>query len=170
MFLNYGFILAPITVLWIFIDRYLWHTSFLRAFRKSLNIPPDLRGRWEGTLENADGTAPQKFVIEVTQTLTAIKVHSYATVGHSASILCEISSDPNEENFTLCYLWEGTAHTDIKDIHHAERFQGYTILGLNEHEDPRQFRGSYFTNRKPVQTRGGIQLQWVSRELKRKFE
>ncbi len=170
MLMNYGFIIAPISVLWVVFDRYLWHTPVLRAFRKSLNIPPDLRGRWEGTLENADGTPPQKFVIEVRQTLTTLKVHSYATVGHSASVLCEISSDAQEENFTLCYLWEGSAHTDIKDMHHAERFQGYTMLNLLEHEDPRELKGAYFTNRKPMQTRGGIQLQWVSSELKRKLE
>ena len=168
--LHYGFIIAPVSILWVLMDHYLWHTHFFRSFRKSLNIPPDIRGRWEGTLENADGSPIQKFVIEVNQTLTSLKVRSYSTIGESTSVLCEIASDPHEENFTLCYLWQGQTHTDIKDMHQEERFQGYTMLNLLEHESPKMLKGSYFTNRKGMQTRGGIQLTWVSNELKRKFE
>lgn len=168
--MHYGFILAPVTILWVVLDHYLWHTKLFQSMRKSVNIPPDLRGRWEGTLENADGSVPQKFVIEVMQTLTTLRVHSYATVGHSASILTEIASNEHEDAFTLCYLWQGELHTDVKDIHQGERFQGYTMLNLMEHEQPQQLKGSYFTNMKSKQTRGGIQLTLVSRELKRRFE
>ncbi len=95
-------------------------------------------------------------MIEVNQTLTTLKVHSYSTIGHSISILCEIASDTHEENFTLCYLWEGQTHTDIKDMHQGERFQGYTLLNMLEHEKPKILKGSYFNNRKHTQTRGGI--------------
>src|SRR5687767_4116329 len=69
MLLHYGFIIAPITFLWVLMDHYLWHTRLFQSMRKSFNIPPDLQGRWEGTLENADGSPPQKFVIEVKQSL-----------------------------------------------------------------------------------------------------
>ncbi|MBI5856346.1 MAG: hypothetical protein HZB42_01745 [Sphingobacteriales bacterium] len=170
MLLHYGFIIAPISVLWVLMDHYLWHTRLFQSARKSLNIPPDLRGRWEGSLENTDGGPTQKFVIEVKQTLTKLRVHSYASVAHSESILTEIASDTHEENFILCYLWQGETHTDIKDMHQGERFQGYTMLNLLEHESPKMLKGSYFTNRKGMQTRGGIRLTWVSDELKRKFE
>lgn len=168
--MHYGFIIAPVSVLWILLDHYLWHTRLFQSTRKSLNIPPDMRGRWEGTLENADGSPVQKFVIEIKQTLTTLRVHSYSTIGHSASILTEIASDAHEENFTLCYLWQGETHTDMKDMHQGERFQGYTMLNLLEQETPRMLKGSYFTSRKGMQTRGGIQLTWVSGELKKKFE
>lgn len=169
--LHYGYIIAPVTVLWFLLDHYLWHTKLFQVLlRKSLNTPPDFRGRWEGRLENADGSPTQKFVIEVKQSLTKLRIDSYATVGHSTSILCEIAADSHEESFTLCYLWEGKTHTDIKDMHHAERFQGYTMLQLDENESPKVLKGSYFTNRKPTQTRGGIELTWVSKQLKRKFD
>jgi hypothetical protein len=170
MLLHYGFILAPVTILWVALDHYLWHTRLFQSTRKSLNIPPDFRGRWEGTLENADSRPVQKFVIEVKQTLTKLRVHSYSSIGDSASILTEIASDSDDENFTLCYLWGGETHTEMKDIHQGERFQGYTMLNLLEHETPKTLKGSYFTNRKGMQTRGGIQLTWVSNELKRKFD
>ena len=168
--MHYGFIIAPISILWILLDHYLWHTRLFQSTRKSLNIPPDLRGRWEGTLENADGSVTQKFVIEVRQTLTKLRVHSYASVAHSESILSEIASDAHEENFTLCYLWQGEVHTDIKDMHQGERFQGYTMLNLYEHESPKTLKGSYFTSRKGMQTRGGIKLTWASARLKRTFD
>jgi hypothetical protein len=55
-------------------------------------------------------------------------------------------------------------------MHQGVRFQGYTMLNLLEHEKPRTLKGSYFTNFKPTQTRGGIELTWISKEMKRKFE
>ncbi|MBS1621181.1 MAG: hypothetical protein JST10_07620 [Bacteroidetes bacterium] len=168
--LHYGYIIAPITILWVALDHYLWHTRLFQLLRKSFNIPPDIRGRWEGKLENANGSPVQKFVIEVEQTLTTLKVHSFSTVGHSISILSEIASDTHEESFTLCFLWEGQTHTDTKDMHQGVRFQGYTMLNLQEHESPRTLKGSYFTNFKPTQTRGGIELRWVSKKFSRKLE
>lgn len=117
--LHYGYIIAPITILWVALDHYLWHTRLFQLLRKSFNIPPDIRGRWEGKLENANGSPVQKFVIEVEQTLTTLKVHSFSTVGHSISILSEIASDTHEESFTLCFLWEGQTHTDTKDMHQS---------------------------------------------------
>ena len=168
--LHYGLIIAPISVLWILLDHYLWHTRLFQAMHKIMNIPPDLRGRWEGILENADGSQKQKFVIEVHQTLTNLKVHSYSSIGHSKSILCEIASNEHEDNFTLCYLWQGEIHASIVDIHQNEKFHGYTMLDLNEHETPKVLQGSYFTNRRSGQTRGGIHLALVSKEMKKKME
>ena len=170
LLLNYGYIIAPTGLLWVLSDKYLWHTKVFQIARKLLNIPPSLRGRWEGSLENADGSDPQKFVIEVKQTLTTLNVHSFSSIGHSASILSDIASSNNEESFTLCYLWHGQLNVSIKDIHQAEQFYGYTMLHLHEHESPRILKGSYFTNRTSLQTRGGIQLTWVSHKLKGKLE
>ena len=168
--LHYGYIIAPVSILWYLLDHYLWYTRVFQSIRKSLNIPPDLQGRWEGTLENADGSKPQKFVIEIKQTLTNIKVHSFSSVGHSSSILTEIAADGHEDNFMIGYLWQGEINTSIKDMHQGDVFYGYTMLYLHEKETPKVFKGTYFTNLKPSQTRGGIHLTWVSKILKRKFE
>ena len=167
--LHYGYIIAPVSILWVSLDTYLWHTKLFQSIRKSLNIPPDLRGRWEGVLENADGSQPQKFVIEIKQTLTSIRVHSFSSIANSTSILTEIASDSHEEHFMIGYLWQGEIGSSLKEMHQGEVFQGYTMLNLDEHETPRTLQGSYFTNRKGMQTRGGIQLKWGSYELKKKF-
>jgi hypothetical protein len=168
--LEYAYIIAPTSLLWVFTDQYLWHTKLFQSMRRPLNIPPDIRGRWEGSLENADGSETQKFVIEIKQTLTKLDVHSFSSIGYSASILSEIASSDNEDKFTLCYLWQGETNTSMKNIHQREIFHGYTMLHLHENETPKIFRGSYFTNRPSAQTRGGIQLTWVSRATKRKLE
>jgi len=76
--LEYAYIIAPTSLLWVFTDQYLWHTRLFQSMRRPLNIPPDIRGRWEGILENADGSETQKFVIEIKQTLTKLDVHSFS--------------------------------------------------------------------------------------------
>jgi hypothetical protein len=168
--LHYGYIIAPVSILWVSLDDYFWHTKLFQSIRKSLNIPPDLRGRWEGTLENADGSQPQKFVIEIKQTLTSIRVHSFSAIANSKSILTEIASDGHEEHFMIGYLWQGEIGSSGKEMHQGEVFQGYTMLNLDENETPKLLQGSYFTNRKGMQTRGIIHLHWVSYHLKKKFE
>ena len=168
--LHYGYIIAPVSILWVSLDTYFWHTKFFQSIRKSLNVPPDLRGRWEGILENADGSAPQKFVIEIKQTLTSIRVHSFSSIANSTSILTEIASDSHEEHFMIGYLWQGEIGSSLKEMHQGEVFQGYTMLNLDEHEMPKSLQGSYFTNRKGMQTRGVIRLKWMSYDLKKKFE
>ncbi len=168
--LEYAYIIAPTSLLWILTDKLLWHTKLFQTIRSPLNIPPDIRGRWEGTLENADGSQVQKFVIEVKETLTTLIVHTYTSIGHSASILSEIAASEHEDKFTLCYLWQGELNTSMKDVHQREIFHGYTMLHLHENESPKVLKGFYFTNRPSSQTRGGIQLEWVSHNLKRKLE
>ena len=168
--LHYGYIIAPVSILWVSLDTYLWHTKLFQSIRKSLNIPPDMRGRWEGELENADGSQPQKFVIEVKQTLTSIRVHSFSAIANSKSILTEIASDSHEERFMIGYLWQGEIGSSLKEMHQGEVFQGYTMLNLEEHESPRTLQGSYFTNRKGMQTRGIIKMKWVSHKMIHKFE
>ena len=170
LLVDYGYLIAPAGILWVLTDKFLWHTSLFQAIKTSANIPPDFRGRWEGVLENEDGSEAQKFVIEVKQTLTRLNVFSYSSIGSSVSILAEVASSENEDFFSLCYLWKGESSTSIKKIHHKEQFNGYTILHLHPHDKPKTLKGYYFTNKVPVQTRGGIELTWVSKQLKRRLE
>jgi hypothetical protein len=58
----------------------------------------------------------------------------------------------------------------MKDMHQGEIFHGYTMLNLEENKTAKVLTGSYFTNRKSAQTRGGIKLQWISFQLSHKFE
>ena len=95
---------------------------------------------------------------------------TYTGIGHSASILCEIAAGEQDDTFTLCYLWQGAIHQSIKDMHQGETFYGYTMLDYDAFDSAKVLKGSYFTNRKGAQTRGGIVLTWVSLRLKHKIE
>ena len=43
--LEYAYIIAPTSLLWVLADNYLWHTKLFQGMRKTLNIPPDIRDR-----------------------------------------------------------------------------------------------------------------------------
>jgi len=167
---DYGTIVTPITFLWLFFEKRLWRTRFMQNFKTFLNIPPDLRGRWEGKIlssRNADQS--RKFVIEVEQTLTTLSVHSYSEYGNSTSILSEIGSDEKEEIFSLCFLWEGEIHKHAEGIPTIQRFNGYTILNYDKPLKTKEISGTYFTDLLPEQTHGTIDLKWVSWKLEKHF-
>jgi len=48
LLLHYGFLIAPITALWVLVDKSLWHNSVMQKIKHTLHTPPDIRGRWEG--------------------------------------------------------------------------------------------------------------------------
>ena len=167
---DYGMIVAPITFLWIFLEKRLWRTVILQNFKTYLNIPPDLRGRWEGELISSKNiNEPRKFVIEVEQTLTSLSVVSYSEYGNSRSILAEIGSDEREEIFSLCFLWQGEIHKQTDGIPTIQRFNGYTMLNYNKPLKYKDLEGTYFTDLLPEQTHGKINLKWVSFQLQKRL-
>ncbi len=170
LLLHYGFLIAPITLLWVWLEKSLWHIPLLQSMRKIFNIAPDMRGRWEGVINSSLVNEPQKFVIEVTQSLTTLHVHAYSSIGKSKSILVEIATDDNENQFTLCSFWQGETPTNVNGKQIIQRFNGYTLLNLNDFDSPKTFKGTYFTDVQPEQTFGTIELSWVSLDLKHRLE
>ncbi len=170
LLMHYGFLIAPITFLWVWLEKSLWHYKFLQAMRKTFNIAPDIRGRWEGIVHSSISVEPHKFVVEVIQSLTTLRVHAYSTIGTSKSILVDIAADDHENQFTLCFYWQGEMPTEVQNKKLIQRFNGYTLLTLNDYDKPKTFKGTYFTDVQPEQTHGTIELSWVSLDLKHKLE
>lgn len=166
LLLHYGFLIAPITLLWILVDKVLWHTPVIKVFRHALNIPPDLRGRWEGKLYSSLDPSPQEFAIEIKQSLTSLYVYAYSSYGHSRSILVDIATDKAADHFVLCFLWQGEVPTKVEGKSLIQQFNGYTLLTLNERTKPKSLAGTYFTDHLPDQTHGRIELKWVGLERK----
>ncbi len=169
LLLHYGLLIAPITLMWVLIDNWMWHTRFLQSLRKQFKIAPDIRGRWEGELNSSQFEQPHKFVIEIKQSLTSLHVYSYSSIGHSSSILVDIASDENEDGFMLCFLWQGEVPTTLANQSINQKFNGYTMLKLEEAHRGKSFVGTYFTDHKPTQTAGTIHLHWKTLERKRKL-
>lgn len=168
--LHYGFIILPATFLWVIIENYFWHLGwFQKLFRTALNIPPDMRGRWEGKLIRDEDQEAHSFVIEVHQTLTKLQVYTFADGGksRSESYFANITSDEMEKKFTLCYLWYANASAIPNKNIPMGSFYGFSMLELNEEEDSKELTGTYFTDRLP-QTKGIIEIKWVGRKRRGK--
>jgi SMODS-associating 2TM, beta-strand rich effector domain len=167
LLLHYGFLIAPITALWVLVDKSLWHSKIMQKVHHALHTPPDIRGRWEGELVSSKNPAPQLFVLEVRQSMTHVTAHTYTSLGHSKSILADITTDEQSEHFTLCFLWQGEVPTLVDGVMLHKKFNGYTMLTLHADENPKTLKGTYFTDFVPEQTRGTIELKWVSLNLKK---
>lgn len=166
---HYGAIVLPISGLWFAIENKLWYMRWLQNFKSIINIPPDFRGRWEGTIDRDDENDPHSFVFEIKQTLSRIQVCTYSNRSKSQSIFAEITTDEFEDKFNLCFLWQGNAAAIEKKSIPKGVFYGYSIMELFEKNEPKKLVGEYFTDRSPTQTKGKIELTWVSFELKGRF-
>jgi len=165
---DYGTIIAPVTILWALLEKRLWRTKVMQNIKTYLNIPPDLRGRWEGYLVSSVSPDDKKdFAIEVEQTLTTLNIFSYSAFGNSSSILAEIGSDEREEIFSMCYLWQSEIRNETSQGLMVQRFNGYTMLHWNKPNKVMELHGTYFTDLLPNQTHGRIYLKWVSHERKK---
>ena len=169
--IHYGYIILPASLLWVAIENYLWHLGwFQKLFRTALNIPPDIRGRWEGTILIDGVPEPHPFILEIHQTLTRMQVYTFSNHGRSKSesLFTTITSDEMEKNFVLSYMWQADAGAIPEKNLPAAIFRGFTMLNIYENATPKELSGSYFTNRQPQQTKGEIKLQLVSRKRKGK--
>ncbi|PIE45353.1 MAG: hypothetical protein CSA45_03150 [Gammaproteobacteria bacterium] len=166
---NYSFITVPLAIIWYLFENYGWKSSWFVFLRKFLNIPPDISGRWEGTLDRVEENNPHGFVIEIKQTMTKLQVYTFSQNGKSESIIDNIVTDKMEDDFQLTYLWEGNAGKLTGINYKGGKFKGYTILALIENEKERKLVGEYFTDREPSQTKGYINVIWKSDKLKKEF-
>lgn len=159
----------PLSLIWVYFENIGWRSKYFKCIRKFLNFPPDLRGRWEGVLDRINENDPHKFVIEIKQTMTKIQVNTYSRSGGSVSIIDSVCTDKMEDDFILCYLWEGETKRLRAHSGESGKFSGYTMLKFINTKEEKKLKGDYFTNRKPEQTMGIIEVFWVGFELKKKY-
>lgn len=150
-------------------NQFLWKMPVL----KLVMDVPDISGRYEGKIKYEwDGVNNEKkCFIEVIQTASKIKVHTYFSDGvnettSSKSLVEEIKQD--EDGFFdiyLFYLNSGTKQNGGLDCHEGANKIRF-IPGRRGKMN--QLIGHYFTNRQ-TQTRGEIEAILISKELQGKF-
>lgn len=150
-------------------NQFLWKVPVL----KLLMDVPDISGRYEGKIKYEwDGVNNEKkCFIEVIQTASKIKVHTYFSDGvnentSSKSLVEEIKQD--EDGFFdiyLFYLNSGTKLNGGLDCHEGANKIRF-IPGRSGKKN--QLSGHYFTNRQ-TQTRGEIEAILISKDLQGKF-
>jgi hypothetical protein len=166
---NYGYVTIPLSIIWLYFEKKGWQNNFWKWTFKIMHFPPDLRGRWEGTIDRVGENCPHKFVIEIKQTMTKLQVYTYSSRGISESLIDTVASDKMEDDFTLCYLWEGETGVLPKQTVESGKFKGFTILKFIVHNQEKKLVGEYFTDRKPKQTMGKIEVTWMQKELFKQF-
>lgn len=168
-FSNVGLILTLVVYpSWVFFERIGWRQPLFRL-GGYLSAHPDLRGRWEGTLDRFGEEKPHRFVIEIRQTYTSIRVDTYSSRGHSHSLTANLLADSDMQVFQLAYTWVANAGKLEDEEFPPGMFYGTTILDLLG-PDRKTLRGHYFTNRMPEQTRGTIDLKHTTTALRSSFE
>jgi hypothetical protein len=166
---NYGFVNIPLTFIWFYFEKWGWRCWFWKWTASFIKFPPDIRGRWEGALVRYGEKETHKIVFEIKQTLSKLQVYAYSETGHSDSILDSIASDKMEDDFYLTFLWQGEDCLLPENEKDSRIFNGYTIVKLIERDNERILSGNYFTNRKPTQTMGSIEVKRVDKILKKQL-
>jgi len=156
-------------MLFFIYNQYLWKFPVF----KLLMAVPDISGRYEGKVKYEwDGVNNEKkCFIEVIQTASKIKVHTYFSDGvnentSSKSLVEDIRQE--EDGFFdiyLFYLNSGTKQSGGLDCHEGANKLRF-IPGSKTIKS--QLIGHYFTNRQ-VQTRGEIEAIIISEKLQGKF-
>lgn len=152
----------------ILYDKVLWKWP---VFSFLVNVP-DMRGRYIGKIKyEFDGILQEKeCAVEVTQTASKIKVHSYFSKENSShtsskSLIENIEEEDGFYYVHLYYLNNGSK--DTKDLDGHEGANMLKFIPKKENKN-KTLTGHYFTNRK-IQTRGSIEVEFNSKKLKGTF-
>lgn len=150
------------------IEKYLWKTRILKLPFLEHFWTPVLEGRWKGTLIRDE--LSHDFVLEIQQTFTSITCATYSKNSHSSAFASEILYNENQKSYQLIYYWNAKTANTQPNTGASNTFDGFTVLDIVlDGKQPRELRGSYFTDRQPNQTRGTIKLCFQQKTLKNSF-
>lgn len=151
-----------------FYNKSLWRLPVLNLLVKV----PDMNGRYKGRIQYEFQGAPgeKECVVEIIQTASSIKMHSYFDngVGEKTKSKSLVESIEEEDGFYHLYLYyfnSGTKETGNLDCH-----EGANMLKFIPSHDgaPQKLTGHYFTSRK-IQTRGAMNVEFESKKIKGTF-
>jgi hypothetical protein len=139
-------------------DKFLWR---IKPLARLLNLPPDLNGRYKGTLVSSyDQDKTYEIFIEIKQSLSRVTLALYRDNSHSETIVAAIGKDVREK-WEIYYIYQhmidpNHPEVSLKDhtgVAFLEVFNSGTLL-----------RGIYYNN--PERGRfGTIEAKRVDRHL-----
>ncbi|WP_418982099.1 hypothetical protein [Alistipes sp.] len=171
VFLNYSFITMPLLAVWWWMNLHGWHTRLMqwKHVRNALGLAPDLRGRWEGTIDRNGEGNPHRFVIEIRQQMDCMQIYSYSSRGKSESITHGFVCDAMGDDYLLCYHWQGKHGKRGCEVTLDNTFYGFSRCLYRDTPEGRFLEEEYFTNRQPEQTMGKVRLEFKGLQLKKHF-
>jgi len=162
-----GLIITLVGLFWLYFDKIGWRQSFFRVGGWLCNTP-NLNGRWEGKVDRASENTPHGFVVEIRQTFSKLKMHTYSANSKGNSIACRFVTDETEEKYILVVAWKCRTRC-FDDQDNYEEFYGTSIIEYSVQGKTRKLEDHYFTDRNP-QTRGNIDVAWVGNKLHDRFD
>src|SRR5689334_5821176 len=99
-----GGLLTVIGVFWAFYNKWGWRFRLLRL-GGWLCAVPDLNGRWEGTVCRHKDDRPHRFVLEITQTFSALSYQTFSEHSRGESLVAAVCTDQTGTVFSVISLW-----------------------------------------------------------------
>ena len=151
------------------IDSKLWNKTIFRP----LYAVPDLSGRYEGKISfiNPINNKPdsKNCAVEVIQTGSKVKVNCYfqrekgKEKTPSKSIVETIVKN-DDDSFSLVFMYQNSGSPGLFGPHN-----GTNILDYICNDEGKFLKGVYYTDREPSQTRGKIEVKYISKNLKNEY-
>ena len=160
----YGFVVATLSLLFLFFDKYLWRIWGVRWVVDKLGGNPVLHGTWKGVLHSCAVSHPIEAYLIVRQTFTSIYVQFVTENSPSESLATELVRKAGGR-YELHYIYQNTPPS--LSLAASPMHYGGTILDVQGNNPVKTLKGSYWTNRG---TKGEIQLDKHSSNIYSSFE
>jgi hypothetical protein len=154
--------------LWLLFEHFAWRWPLVRFFGLIVSLP-DLNGRWEGVVDRDGEEQPHPFVMEVTQTFSAIRTKTFSAHSRGESLVAKLVKSSEDGDFKLLVIWQ-TVTSQNDNPSRRETFVGCSTFEIgNSAKKADILSDRYFTDR-TVQTRGHVDLKLVSRTRRNTFK
>lgn len=172
-----GYVALVIGFLLKRLEKKLWKTKVVQKAIQCDLIDdywtPVIEGRWEGTLTRngiPDSGKKHAFVIEITQSFTAVSCVTFSEHSFSESLAAEILYDEVRKRYQLIHYWQCKTTNVQPGTGDTNAFNGFTMLDIIKSDNGEmKLSGTYFTDRQPHQTKGTVEVKFVQKELKNSF-
>ena len=148
---------------WLF-DKYIW-TIIPEQARVYLGIPPNLNGRWKGSVSKLLDNKEIPFLIEIKQDFSGLSYKTYTAnsggLSSGSSINATIFID-KFDSYIVVTNWSN--EYSLTDNNRQKRYYGSSKWVVTDYKNnlPGKINYSYFTERN---SQGKVNLEFVSRKL-----
>ncbi len=141
-------LIVLVALLWNISDKYLWNKSLFRI-GGIFPATPDLSGRWVGTIDPDGEDDPQKFVVEITQTMSEMRLYAYSKKYRGWKITSKFIKDDNFETYKLITYWTCMDMIEREPRNSFKVSSVFDIIGKGEEQI---LRSSYFIDKTDCET------------------
>lgn len=150
-------------------SKYWWKTKFGKFLIKC----PDVSGRYEGTIKFINPITKKheekNCAIEVIQNASMVKINSYfqkedGSERTPSNSLVETIVENPDGSYSLVFTYQNHGNQIGFSPH-----SGTNILKFICNDEGKSLKGYYYTNREPHQTKGEVDVKFISNNIKNDY-